>query len=142
VPVDADVPPVAASLLGCAVLTGGGAVLNAGRPQAGQTVAITGTGGVGMAAMLTALAHNDVRVIALDQLPDKLDKALSMAPHEAYSPDNVGDLKAEIVIEAAGHPAALQTAIGLTAPGGRTVSVGLPHQAPESVSRHGFGYRG
>jgi alcohol dehydrogenase len=126
VPVDADVPPVVASLLGCAVLTGGGAVLNAGRPQAGQTVAIAGMGGVGMAAMLTALAHNDVRVIAVDQLPDKLDKALGMGAHEAYSPDDVGDLKAEIVIEAAGHPAALQTAIGLTAPGGRTVSVGLP----------------
>ncbi|BCP14094.1 hypothetical protein MINTM021_10030 [Mycobacterium paraintracellulare] len=126
VPVDADVPPVVASLLGCAVLTGGGAVLNAGRPQAGQTVAIAGMGGVGMAAMLTALAHNDVRVIAVDQLPDKLDNALGMGAHEAYSPDDVGDLKAEIVIEAAGHPAALETAIGLTAPGGRTVSVGLP----------------
>ena len=111
VPVDADVPPVVASLLGCAVLTGGGAVLNAGRPQAGQTLAIAGMGGVGMAAMLTALAHNDVRVIAVDQLPDKLDKAIGMGAHEAYSPDDLGDLKADIVIEAAGHPAALQTAI-------------------------------
>jgi alcohol dehydrogenase len=126
VPVDADVPPVVASLLGCAVLTGGGAVLNAGRPKPGQTVAVVGMGGVGMAAMLTALAHNDIRVIAVDQVPGKLEKALGMGAHEAYSPDDVGDLKAEIVIEAAGHPAALQTAIGLTAPGGRTVSVGLP----------------
>src|SRR5690349_17372884 len=67
VPVDSDVPAVVASLLGCAVLTGGGAVLNAGRPVPGQTVAIVGMGGVGMAAMLTALAHDDVRVIAVDR---------------------------------------------------------------------------
>jgi len=126
VPVDADVPPVVASLLGCAVLTGGGAVLNAGRPQPGQTVAVVGMGGVGMAAMLTALAHDDVRVIAVDQVPDKLDRALELGAHEAHAPDQLGDLKAAVVIEAAGHPSALETAIGLTAPGGRTVTVGLP----------------
>ena len=61
-------PPVVAALLGCAVLTGGGAVINAGRPRAGQTVAVVGLGGVGMAAVLTALAHDDVRVVAVDQL--------------------------------------------------------------------------
>ena len=42
VAVGADVPPNVAALLGCAVLTGGGAVLNSGRPSAGQTVAIVG----------------------------------------------------------------------------------------------------
>ena len=57
-----------ASLLGCAVLTGGGAVINAGRPQPGQTVVVVGLGGVGMAAVLTALAHDDVRVIGVDQV--------------------------------------------------------------------------
>ena len=61
VPVPADVPPEVASLLGCAVLTGGGAVINAGRPQPGQTVVVVGLGGVGMAAVITALAHHDVR---------------------------------------------------------------------------------
>ena len=139
VPVDLDVPPVVASLLGCAVLTGGGAVLNAGRPTPGQTVAIVGMGGVGMAAMLTALAHDDVRVVAIDQVADKLDRALAHGAHEAYSPDRVGDLKAEVVIEAAGHPSALETAIGLTAPGGRTVTVGLPRpDARISLSPLGF----
>ncbi len=67
VPVPADVPPEVASLLGCAVLTGGGAVINAGRPQPGQTVVVVGLGGVGMAAVLTALSHDDVRVIGVDQ---------------------------------------------------------------------------
>lgn len=126
VPVDADVPPVVASLLGCAVLTGGGAVLNAGKPRPGQTVAVVGMGGVGTAAMLTALAHDDVRVIAIDALPEKLDRARDLGAHDARTPDRVDDLKAEVVIEAAGHPLALQTALSVTAPGGRTITVGLP----------------
>lgn len=137
--VDSDVPPVVASLLGCAVLTGGGAVLNAGQPRPGDTVAIVGMGGVGMAALLTALAHDDVRVIAVDQIPAKLERAKSLGAHTAITPDQAGDLKARIVIEAAGHPAALETAIGLTAPGGRTVTVGLPRpDARISLSPLGF----
>lgn len=141
VPVPADVPPVVASLLGCAVLTGGGAVINAGQPKPGQTVVVVGLGGVGMAAVITALAHHDVTVIGVDQLADKLDLARSMGAHEAYTPDEARErgLKAAVVIEAVGHPLALQTAIDLTAPGGRTVTVGLP--APDariSVSPLGF----
>lgn len=127
VPVDDDVPPVVASLLGCAVLTGGGAVLNAGKPLAGQTVAVVGAGGVGMAAILTALAHDDVRVVAVDRLPEKLNRARELGAHAAVTPDDVGDLKAEVVIEAVGHPSALETALAVTAPGGRTITVGLPH---------------
>jgi alcohol dehydrogenase len=139
VPVDDDVPPVVASLLGCAVLTGGGAVLNAGQPRPGQTVAIVGMGGVGMAAMITALAHDDVRVVAVDQVPEKLSRAIELGAHAAYAPDDVGDLRAEVVIEAVGHPAALETALALTAPGGRTVTVGLPRpDARISVSPLSF----
>ncbi len=62
VPVPPDVPPEVAALLGCAVLTGGGAVLNAGRPSAGQRVTVVGLGGVGMASLLTALAVEGVQV--------------------------------------------------------------------------------
>ncbi len=128
VPVPHDVPPAVAALLGCAVLTGGGAVLNVGTPRPGQTVAVVGLGGVGMAAVLTALAHDDVRVVAVDQLPAKLAAASDAGAHETYTPEAAGDagVKAPIVIEAVGHPAALQTAIALTAPGGRTITVGLP----------------
>lgn len=141
VPVPADVPPAVASLLGCAVLTGGGAVINAGRPQPGQTVAVVGLGGVGMAAVLTALAHNDIRVVGVDQLPEKLDRARAMGTHETYTPDEARErgLKAAVVIEAVGHPLALEAAIALTAPGGRTVTVGLPRpDARITVSPLGF----
>lgn len=141
VPVADDVPPSAASLLGCAVLTGGGAVLNVGRPQAGQTVAVVGLGGVGMAAVLTALAHDEVRVVAIDQVPDKLARARNLGAHETYTPQQAtdGGVKAPVVVEAVGHPAALQTAIALTGPGGTTVTVGLPGpDARISVSPLGF----
>ncbi|MEU2258569.1 alcohol dehydrogenase catalytic domain-containing protein [Nocardia xishanensis] len=128
VPVDHDVPAEVATVLGCAVLTGGGAVLNAGRPQPGDTVIVVGLGGVGMAAVLTALAVYGVRVIAVDRRADKLatarrlGAAAAWTPHEALNQPERG----AVVIEAAGHPAAIETAITLTAPGGRTVTVGLP----------------
>ncbi|MCV7378215.1 alcohol dehydrogenase [Mycobacterium alsense] len=128
VPVPGDVPPEVAALLGCAVLTGGGAVLNVGDPRPGQAVAVVGIGGVGMAAMITALTYDDVRVVAVDQLPEKLSAARALGAHEAYTPQQAADdgVRAEVVVEAVGHPAALETAIGLTAPGGRTITVGLP----------------
>ncbi|OBI45964.1 alcohol dehydrogenase [Mycobacterium kyorinense] len=141
VPVSPGVPPAVAALLGCAVLTGGGAVLNVGKPLPGQTVVVVGLGGVGMAAVLTALAYDDVRVVAVDQLPEKLTAASGLGAHELYTPGAAADagIKAPIVIEAAGHPAALQTAIELTSPGGRTITVGLPPpDARISVSPLGF----
>jgi Zn-dependent alcohol dehydrogenase len=141
VPVPDDIPPAVAALLGCAVLTGGGAVLNVAKPRPGQTVAVVGLGGVGMAAVLTALAHDDVRVVAVDQLPEKLATARRLGAHETYTPESATDaaVKAAAVIEAAGHPAALQTAIELTAPGGQTITVGLPPpDARISVSPLGF----
>lgn len=82
-----------------------------------------------MAAMLTALAHEDVRVIAVDRLADKLALARELGAHAVYTPEEV-DERAEVVIEAVGHAGALEGAIALTAPGGRTVTVGLP--APEA----------
>lgn len=128
VPVPPDVPADVAALLGCAVLTGGGAVLNVGKPQPGQSIVVVGLGGVGMAAVLTALSYNDVRVIGVDQLPEKLARARAVGAHETYTPQQAVDrrISAAVVVEAVGRPAALHTAIELTAPGGRTVTVGLP----------------
>ncbi|CKO74410.1 zinc-type alcohol dehydrogenase subunit E [Mycobacterium tuberculosis] len=78
--------------------------------------------------MLTALTYTDVRVVAVDQLPEKLSAAKALGAHEIYTPQQAtaGGVKAAVVVEAVGHPAALHTAIGLTAPGGRTITVGLP----------------
>ncbi|CAM2759032.1 alcohol dehydrogenase [Mycobacterium intermedium] len=141
VPVPRDVPPHVAALLGCAVLTGGGAVLNVGDPRPGQSVAVVGLGGVGMAAVITALTYRDVRVIGVDQLPEKLAAAQALGAHETYTPAQVAaaGIKAPVVIEAVGHPAALETAVALTAPGGRTITVGLPPPTARiSLSPLGF----
>lgn len=136
-----DVPPEVAALLGCAVLTGGGAVLNVGDPRPGQSVAVVGLGGVGMAAVITALTYDGVRVIGVDRVPEKLLAARALGAHETYTPEQAADarVKADVVVEAVGHPRALETSIGLTAPGGRTVTVGLPRpDARISVSPLGF----
>ncbi|MDR2997198.1 MAG: alcohol dehydrogenase catalytic domain-containing protein [Microbacterium sp.] len=127
-----DVPPAVAAVLGCAVLTGGGAVLNAGDPQPGDDVVVVGLGGVGMAALITAVAHGAGRVIGIDAVPEKLETALRLGADQAFTPDEAvaAGLRAPVVVEAAGHPRAFETAFALTAPGGRTVTVGLP--APDA----------
>jgi alcohol dehydrogenase len=126
--VDSDVPAAIAAMLGCAVLTGGGAVINAGRLRAGETVAVVGLGGVGMAAILTALAHDGVRVIAIDAKDEKLASARELGAHEAYLPAAAREahVQADLVIEAVGLARAFEDALSFTAAGGRMVTVGLP----------------
>jgi alcohol dehydrogenase len=63
------VPLDHAALFGCAVLTGVGAVVNAARVTAGSTVAVVGLGGVGLAALLGAIAAGAERIVAVDLSP-------------------------------------------------------------------------
>ncbi|WP_146360120.1 alcohol dehydrogenase catalytic domain-containing protein [Arthrobacter yangruifuii] len=134
VPVGDDIPPEVAALLGCAVLTGGGAVLNPARPGKDDDVAIVGLGGVGMAALLTALSLDVHSVIGIDALPGKLARARELGADAVYTPQEALDagIRPALVIEAAGHPRAFETAVRITAPGGTTVTVGLP--APDQTA--------
>lgn len=129
VPVDDDVPPDVAAVLGCAVLTGGGAVVNGGRPQPGQSVLVVGLGGVGMAALITAVGLGGLTVIGVDAVPDKLETARRLGAAQALTPDELAEstMKADVVIEAAGNARAFEAAVAATAVGGCTVTVGLPH---------------
>jgi alcohol dehydrogenase len=129
--VDDDVPADVAALMGCAVLTGGGAVINAARPQPGDTLAVVGLGGVGMAALLVARAH-DITVIAIDTSVEKRHTARSLGADGVYAPGEAiaEGVKARLVVEAAGSVPALDTAVTITGPGGTTVTVGLP--APDA----------
>ncbi|MDP3892530.1 alcohol dehydrogenase catalytic domain-containing protein [Nocardioides sp.] len=139
--VDADVPAAIAAVLGCAVLTGGGAVVNAAHPEPGQRLVVVGLGGVGMAAVLTGLAHEGVEVVAVDPVADKCQQALALGATAAYSPDEAAaaGIRGDAVIEAAGNVPAFETAIALTGPGGTTITVGLPHpDARASVSPLGL----
>lgn len=158
VPVGDDVPAQVAAVLGCAVLTGGGAIRNAARATAGDSILVVGLGGVGMAALLVALAtvrdpgpsvgkdpgstrtgagahtpHG--KVIAVDMNPQKLRTAQRLGADVALTPQQLAQqgLSAAVVIEAAGHPRAFETAFSATAVGGTLVTVGLP--APGAMSQ-------
>ena len=135
VKVGSDVPPQIAAPLGCAVLTGGGSVLNAGKPGPGDDIMVVGLGGVGMAALLTALSVGTGEVIGVDANPEKLERARKLGASQVYTPAEVAEagVKAPVVIEAAGHPKAFETAYSATAVGGTTVTVGLP--APDALSQ-------
>lgn len=68
-----------------------------------------------------------VKVIGVDANPEKLVRAKELGAHEVYTPAEVAEqgVKAPIVIEAAGHPKAFETAVAATGVGGTTVTVGL-----------------
>ncbi|GAA4345331.1 alcohol dehydrogenase catalytic domain-containing protein [Microbacterium rhizosphaerae] len=121
-----EIPSDVGALLGCAVLTGGGAVINAARARAGQSVAIVGLGGVGLAAALVARAIG-AHVTAIDTNPAKLTAATELVADDAFLPDEAIDAgkRFDVVVECVGHPAALASAVSLTGVGGTTVTVGL-----------------
>lgn len=131
-----DLPFEIAAVFGCAVLTGIGALVHTASLRAGQTVLVVGLGGVGLSAVLGALAAGARQVIAADIAPDKLALAQSMgATHVVNSMDEdaiqqVKDISGggvDIAAEFAGVGAALEFAFAATRKGGSTVTAGLPH---------------
>jgi len=130
-----DLPYELASLFGCAVLTGVGAALNAAEIEPGQTVAVFGLGGVGLAAVMGAKLAGAGRVIAIDLVQHKRALALELGANDALDggPSTVEELKAmtdggpDRVIETAGSAKVLETAYLATRRGGITVTVGLPN---------------
>lgn len=135
VKVDKALPLKEAALFGCAVLTGVGAVVNTGRVQAGETVAVIGLGGVGLAAVLGAIASGASQIVAIDVSEEKLNLARSMGAtatvnaRDADAVDQVRTLTgggADFVFEFAGVAAALENAYRMTKRGGTTVTAGLP----------------
>jgi len=134
VKVDPDLPLHEAALFGCAVLTGVGAVVNTAAVTAGQSVAVIGLGGVGLAAVLGAVAAGAAQVIAVDLDTRKLQVAETLgATHCVQGGDTaVAQVRAltgggcDVVIEMAGSIRALESAVAMTARGGLTVTAGLP----------------
>ena len=131
-----DLAPEVAAVFGCAVLTGVGAAINSAAIRLGQTVAVVGLGGVGLSALLGALAAGAREVVACDVLPEKLDLALSLGATRGFradDPDVVAQLRAaipggvDIAIEAASSVPALDLAWKVTRRGGTTVTCSLPN---------------
>lgn len=73
--IDPDFPLELAALTGCAVVTGVGAVLNAAQVQPGQSVAVIGCGGVGLAAIQGARVAGASQIIAVDRVASRLEIA-------------------------------------------------------------------
>lgn len=136
VKIDSEVPFEHAALFGCAVLTGVGAVVNTARIEAGSSVAVVGLGGVGLAAVLGAVAAGARRVVAVDREPKKLDAALALGATDAFDardPDVVTHVRTatrdgvDYAFEMAGAVPALELAYKITRRGGTTVTAGLSH---------------
>jgi S-(hydroxymethyl)glutathione dehydrogenase/alcohol dehydrogenase len=70
-----EMPFAQASLLGCGVVTGAGAVLNAAQVSAGETVVIVGAGGVGLNAISGARIAGASRIVVIDIQPKRLEAA-------------------------------------------------------------------
>jgi alcohol dehydrogenase len=135
VKINPDLPLDEAALFGCAVLTGVGAVVNTAGVRAGNTVAVVGLGGVGLASILGAVASGCRAVVAVDLSPEKLALATELgATHTfvASDPDVVQKVKdatkggVDFAIEMAGSTRAFDTAYKITRRGGTTLTAGLP----------------
>jgi alcohol dehydrogenase len=129
--VDPAVPLEIAALFGCAVVTGAGAVLNTAGTRPGDSVAVFGLGGVGLAAVMGAALAGAHPIFAIDPVAHKRELALELGATETLHPDEVGELAVRHAFEAAGHPAVLEAAYRATARGGTTVAIGLPHPSRE-----------
>lgn len=135
-----EMPLHIGALMGCAVLTGTGTVFNGGDVKPGGKTAIIGLGGVGLAAVMGAVAIGAETVIAIDLLEHKLLSARELgATHTFFGaePDLVHKVKettaggVDVALEFAGAVKALETAYAITRPGGSTVTAGLPN--PKAV---------
>ena len=135
VKVPQELPFELAALFGCAILTGVGAVLNSANVQAGESVAVFGLGGVGLAALLGAHLAGAGTLVAVDVVPEKLELARELgATHAVPAGDDTVERIREITgggaekaIETVGSEKVLAQAYAATRRGGTTVTVGLPH---------------
>jgi len=135
VKIDRAVPFEEAALFGCAVLTGVGAVVNTAKVPAGATVAVVGLGGVGLAAVIGAVAAGASRIVAVDLAEDKREFAAKLGATDVFDAANpkvvdairsATDGGVEFALEFAGSVRAMDLAYRITRRGGTTVTAGLP----------------
>jgi S-(hydroxymethyl)glutathione dehydrogenase/alcohol dehydrogenase len=134
----AELPMDLAVLLGCAAPTGMGAVYNVLRAHPGDAVAVFGTGGVGLHAVMAAALVGAMPVIAIDPNPTKRALApLYGATHviDPAAADALAEIKkivpqgVDIAVESSGVPAAMEMAVNATRQqGGRAVVIGNARQ--------------
>lgn len=144
VPIDQAIPLDRASLLGCAVITGVGAVWRSARVQPGATVAVIGCGGVGLAAVQGARLAGATRIIAVDVDGHSLAQAHRLgatATVDAAAEDAVDAVRrlssggVDYAFEAIGRRATVEQAFAMLAPGGVATVLGMvPDDQPLRIT--------
>jgi Zn-dependent alcohol dehydrogenase len=140
-PVDPDLPLEQVALLGCAAMTGVGAVRNTAGVRPGESVAVIGCGAVGLSAIQGARIAGASPIVAVDVVPAKLELARRLGAHETVlSGDDVSDRVlaatgggADHAFECLGRPATIELAARILSPGGTAVLVGM---APPDADVH------
>ena len=130
-----DLPLDSASLLACGVITGVGAAVNTAAVPPGSSVAVIGTGGVGLNAVQGAALCGAKTVIALDLADDKLEAAKSFGATHGVNPGKEDAAEAvraltegrgvDFAFVAVGAKPAIEQAFGLIGRGGTVVIVGM-----------------
>src|SRR5471032_676683 len=134
IPVARDIPFDALATIGCAVITGVGAVTNAGQVPKGSRVAVIGAGGVGLNVVQGAVIAGCERIIAIDLRPKPLEIAAQFGATDTI--DASGDVApavraltagrgVDFVFDTVGSPATLTLAFACTRKGGAVVLTGL-----------------
>lgn len=133
--VPADTPLDVACVLGCAVQTGVGAVLNTARVEPGATVLVLGLGGIGLSVVQGARIAGASRIIVSDPVEARRDVALRLGATDAVDPTRddvvatsfaITDVGVDYAFEAAGRAALASLGLEAVRPGGTTVCVGAP----------------
>jgi S-(hydroxymethyl)glutathione dehydrogenase / alcohol dehydrogenase len=134
VAINPDMPLDKASVIGCAVTTGAGTIFNACKVTPGETVAVIGCGGVGLATINAAKIAGAGRIIAADPIPEK--RALAMKLGATDVVDAMADDAAKQIqdltkggvdhaIEAVGRPASGELAVRSLKRGGTATILGM-----------------
>lgn len=131
--------------LGCGIMTGAGAVLNVLAPKPGSSIAIFGTGAVGMAAMLAAKAAGASTIIMVDIVPSRLEFARGLgATHTVNSKEQdpasaIAELTgggAEYALDTTGVPAVfaqMTNSLGIRGHGALVGAARMGTEAPIDI---------
>jgi S-(hydroxymethyl)glutathione dehydrogenase/alcohol dehydrogenase len=132
--IDPEMPLDRASVIGCAVTTGAGTIFNACKLTPGETVAVVGCGGVGLAAINAAKIAGAGRIIAADPIAEKRELAIKLGATDvvdALAPDAAAQIQeltkggVDHAIEAVGRPASGELAVKSLRRGGTATILGM-----------------
>ena len=123
-----------AALVGCAVLTGFGAVRNAGRVQPGDRVAVIGCGGVGLQVIAAAKMAGAESIVAIDPVASKRGLAISQGATMFTSPEEARG-PFDLVFEVVGRAETIELGWRLLDSGGTVVVVGIAPSGVEATIR-------